>query len=93
MAIVKNQHVNWDGLLIHKEPRTGERCTHFAHLATDVKTFIADGLRQLMSPLQIMARHLYFLNDVLDSGNEITRDMMITIQDIRNMAKDLAILC
>jgi hypothetical protein len=90
VAIISNDHVNRDGLRVHGEPRAGDRCAHSAHLSDEVRLWVADSLRRPMTPSQIMAKHYRFLREVIERGEEVTRDMMITAQDIRNIAKEIA---
>lgn len=90
VAIISNDHVNRDGLRVHGEPKVGDRYAHPAHLSDDVRMWVAVALWRRMTPSQIMAKHVRFLRKVVYRGDEVTCDIMITAQDIRNIAKKIA---
>ena len=85
------QHVNLKGVFCHGATKTGHKSRYSSHLSADVREFIMSHLRLGLSIPQIMAKHRKRFMEVCERGEELTRDLFISEQDIRNVAGRLAI--
>ena len=88
--IFEFNHVNKDGLVVHGGMKFGDRAAFSVHLSPIVKEFIDGCLHEGYTVHQIMKKHLKFLRKWEVDGKEITRDLLITPKDIRNIARKLA---
>jgi hypothetical protein len=85
------KHVNLKGFFCHGSTKTGHKSRFSSHLSQEVREFIMTHLHLGLSIPQIMAKHRKRFLEVCESGEELTRDMFICDQDIRNVAGCLAI--
>ena len=90
ICIFEFKLVNKDGLVVHGGMKFGDRVAFSAHLSPIVKEFIDGCLHEGYIVHQIMKKHLKFLRKWEADGKEITRDLLITPKDIRNIAHKLA---
>ena len=85
------QHVNLKGFFCHGATKTGHKSRFSSHLSPQVREFIMSHLRLGLSIPQIMGAHRKRFMEVCTRGEELTRDLFISEQDIRNVAGRLAI--
>ena len=85
------EHVNLDGVFCHGSTKIGHKSRFSSHLLVHVREFIMCHLRLGLSIPQIMAKHRKHFMEVCERGEELTRDLFISEQDIRNVAGRLAI--
>jgi hypothetical protein len=85
------QHVNLKGCFCHGVTKTGQKSRFSSHLSPQVREFIMEHLRLGLSIPQIMAKHRKRFLETCERGEELTRDLFICDQDIRNVAGHLAI--
>jgi hypothetical protein len=85
------KHVNLKGFFCHGVTKAGHKSRFSSHLSLEVREFIMTHLRLGLSIPQIMAKHRKRFLEVCESGEELTRDLFICDQDIRNVAGRLAI--
>jgi hypothetical protein len=90
ICIFEFKHVNKDGLVVHGGMKFDDRGAFSAHLTPIVKIFIDGCLHEGYTVHQIMKKHLKFLRKWKADGKGITRDLLITPKDIRNIARKLA---
>ena len=84
-------HVNLMGFFCHGATKTGHKSRFSSHLSPQVREFIMSHLRLGLSIPQIMGKHRKRFMEVCQRGEELTRDLFISEQDIRNVAGRLAI--
>ena len=85
------KHVNLQGFFCHGAMKSGHKSRYCGHLSADVREFIMRHLRLGLSIPQIMGQHRKRFMEVCKRGEELTRDLFIFEQDIRNVAGRLAI--
>ena len=85
------KHVNLSGFFCHGATKTGHKSRFSSHLSPEIREFIMSHLRLGLSIPQIMAAHRQRFMEVCERGEELTRDLFISEQDIRNVAGRLAI--
>jgi hypothetical protein len=85
------KHVNLKGFFCHGATKSGHKSRFSSHLSAHVREFIMSHLRLGLSIPQIMAKHRQRFMEVCERGEELTRDLFISEQDIRNVAGRLAI--
>ena len=84
------KHVNLGGFFCHGSTKIGHKCRFSSHLSPHVREFIMSHLRLGLSVPQIMGKHRKRFMEVCSRGEELTRDLFISEQDIRNVAGRLA---
>jgi hypothetical protein len=84
-------HVNSEGIFCHGVTKTGYKSRFSSHLSPHVREFIMTHLRLGLSIPQIMAKHRKRFLEVCERGEELTRDLFISDQDICNVVGRLAI--
>lgn len=87
LSIIEPRHVNDEGLIVHGGMKVGDRAAFSAHLSPIVKSFVDDCLREGYTGHQVMKKHLKFLRNWEADGKIITRDLLITPRDIRNISR------
>ena len=85
------QHVNLKGFFCHGATKAGHKSRFSSYLSEEVREFIMTHLRLGLSIPQIMAKHRKRFLEACERGEELTRDLFICDQDIRNVAGRLAI--
>jgi hypothetical protein len=85
------KHVNLKGFFCHGSTKTGHKSRFSSHLSQEVREFIMAHLRLGLSIPQIMAKHRKRFLEVCERGEELTRDLFICDQGIRNVVGRLAI--
>ena len=85
------KHVNLSGFFCHGATKSGHKSRFSSHLSPEIREFIMRHLRLGLSIPQIMAAHRQRFMEVCERGEELTRDLFISEQDIRNVAGRLAI--
>jgi hypothetical protein len=90
ISIIQEKHVNSDGLVVHGGMKLGDRSAFSAHLSPEIRAFVKDCLRRNDTPIQIMRKHLDILKKYRAEGKDITRDLLLTTKDIRNISGKLA---
>lgn len=90
ICIIQEKHVNQDGLVVHGGMKCGDRSAFSAHLSPEIRTFVEECLRRKDSSNQIMKKHLEILKQYQADGRDITRDLLLTTKDIRNISGKLA---
>ena len=85
------KHVNLNGSFCHGATKAGHKSRFSSHLSLEVREFIMGHLRLGLSIPQIMAKHRKRFLEVCQRGEELTRDLFICDQDIRNVAGRLAV--
>ena len=90
LCIIQEKHVNRDGLVVHGGMKSGDRSAFSAHLSPKIRTFVEECLRRKDSSNQIMKKHLDLLKQYQAAGRDITRDLLLTTKDIRNIFGKLA---
>ena len=85
------KHVNLNGAFCHGATKAGHKSRFSVHLSPEVREFIMNHLRLGLSIPQIMAKHMKRFLEACERGQELTRDLFICDQDIRNVAGRLAI--
>ena len=90
ISIIQEKHVNSDGLVVHGGMNLGDRSAFSAHLSLEIRAFIEDCLRKKDTPNQIMRKHLDILKKYRVEDKDITRDLLLTTKDIRNISGKLA---
>ena len=90
ICIIQARHVNSDGLVVHGGLKGGDRSAFSAHLSPLMKAFIDDCLHRHDTIPQIMKKHVQFLKKWKADGKTITRDLLITAKDVRNISGKLA---
>lgn len=90
ISIIQEKHVNSDGLVVHGGMKLGDRSAFSAHLSPEIRAFVEDCLRRKDTPNQIMRKHLDILKKYRAEGKDITRDLLLTTKDIRNISGKLA---
>ena len=82
--------MNSDGLVVHERMNLGDRSTFSAHLSPEIRAFVEECLRRKDTPNQIMRKHLDLLKQWQAHGRDLTRDLLLTTKDIRNISGKLA---
>lgn len=90
ICIIQEKHVNCDGLVVHGGMKVGDRSAFSAHLSPEIRSFVEECLRRKDTSNQIMKKHLDLLKQYQAEGKEITRDLLLTTKDIRNISGKLA---
>ena len=90
ICIIQEKHVNCDGLVVHGGMKVGDRSAFSAHLSPEIRSFVEECLRRKDTSNQIMKKHLDLLKQYQAKGREITRDLLLTTKDIRNISGKLA---
>ena len=90
ICIIQEKHVNCDGLVVHGGMKIGDRSAFSAHLSPEIRLFVEECLRNKDTSNQIMKKHLDVLKRYQAEGREITRDLLLTTKDIRNISGKLA---
>lgn len=90
LCVHEERHINKDGVVVHGGLKVGDRGAISAHLSPIIRKFVDDCLRENYTVHQIMKKHLKFLRKWQADGNVITRDLLITPKDIRNISRKLA---
>ena len=90
LTIIQEKHVNCDGLVVHGGMKVGDRSAFSAHLSPEIRAFVEECLRRKDTSNQIMKKHLELLKKYQAEGREITRDLLLTTKDIRNISGKLA---
>ena len=85
------KHVNLKGVFCHGATKAGHKSRFSSHLSQEVRQFIMSHLRLGLSIPQIMAKHRKRFLEACQRGEELTRDLFICDQDIRNVDGRLAI--
>ena len=85
------KHVNLSGFFCHGSTKPGHKSRFSSHLSPQVRDFIMNHLRLGLSVPQIMGKHRERFMEVCNRGEELTRDLFISEQDIRNIVGRLAI--
>ena len=85
------QHVNLKGFFCHGATKAGHKSRFSSYLSQEVREFIMTHLRLGLSIPQIMGKHRKRFMEVCERGEELTQDLFISEQDIRNVAGRLAI--
>lgn len=70
--------------------KLGDRSAFSAHLSQEIIAFVEDCMRRKDTPNQIMRKHLDILKKYRAQGKDITRDLLLTTKDIRNISGKLA---
>ena len=78
------QHVNLKGCFCHGATNKGHKSRFSSNLSPQVRAFIMEHLRLGLTVPQIMAKHRKRFLEVCKRGDELTRDLFISDQDIRN---------
>lgn len=90
ICIIEEKHVNRDGLVVHGGMKSGDCSAFSAHLSPEIRAFVEECLRCKDSSNQIMKKHLELLKQYQAYGRDITRDLLLTTKDIRNISGKLA---
>jgi hypothetical protein len=90
ITIIQEKHVNCDGLVVHGGMKLRDRSAFSAHLSPEIRSFVEDCLRRKDNVTQIMKKHLDLLKKYQAKGRDITRDLLLTTKDIRNIFGKLA---
>ena len=87
VCVIEAQHVNKDGVVVHGGMKTGDRGCFAARLSPTIRKFVDDCLHEGYTVHQVMKKHLKFLRKWEADGGVITRDLLITPKDVRNIAR------
>lgn len=87
VCVIEAQHVNKDGVVVHGGMKVGDRGCYAARLSPTIRKFVDDCLHEGYTVHQVMKKHLKFLRKWEADGGVITRDMLITPKDVRNIAR------
>ena len=90
ICILQEKHVNADGLVVHGGMKVGDRSAFSAHLSPEIRAFVEECLRRKDTVSQIMRKHLDMLKKYQEEGRDITRDLLLSTKDIRNISGKLA---
>jgi hypothetical protein len=75
---------------VHGGMNLGDYSAFLAHLSPEIRAFVEDCLQRKDTPNQIMRKHLDILKKYRAEGKDITRDLLLTTKDIRNISGKLA---
>ena len=87
VCVIEAQHVNKAGVVVHGGMKLGDRGCFAARLSPTIRKFVDDCLHEGYTVHQIMKKHLKFLRKWEADGGVITRDLLITPKDVRNIAR------
>lgn len=91
LSFSKENHVNKDGWIVHGSAVNGDKGRFVSHLSQDMVDFVQKQLRLGLSVSQIMMKHKRYVKDIMDTTGELSRDIFILEDDVRNMAGKLAL--
>lgn len=83
-------HVNKDGCMVYRGMKVDNLSTFSAHLSPIINESIYSCLNKDYHVQQIMKKNLKFLHNQKAGDMVITRDMLLTLKDIRNISPMLA---
>lgn len=90
VVYTQKHHVNKDGVVVHGTGQLGQTSAVGAHLSTDTIHWIDKNIREGLSVTQVMKKHKERVLAIIRKGGRVNRDMFVSEQDIRNVARNHA---
>ncbi len=83
----KNKHINATRGLCHGNILQGYKVAFATHVFATLKDFILDNLQLWFSISPMMAKHLYDVQELVETSGNLTKDNFLCEQDIQNITR------
>ncbi len=84
------EHINILGLVVHGNVKFGYMPTFFAHVSQENIAFVLENLWLGLSIYQVMNKHKFQVKEIMENNKDLSRDLFLCEQDIRNLVGKLA---